>query len=173
VVKNRYIATNYNLMRRSREDTIHQHFARFLKYQFPKCLFNTDLAGVPMYGVMAKKASQYRSGNGFPDIMIFEPRLGYGGLFIELKKDNERLVLVKDGQVRNRGEWKNDHVATQAKRIQEFNDRDYLATFAIGYDHAQAIASIYLRALTDSMPRLENILIQTAKQALNWQEYEQ
>jgi hypothetical protein len=74
----------------------HSMICKWLKTNHPKVMFNTDMSGVKLSVGMAVKAKTLRSHNGFPDLFIIEPRNGYNGLFIELKKTGEKLVM-KDG----------------------------------------------------------------------------
>lgn len=59
--------------------------ANYLKYKHPQALFTIAPSGMKLpIGVAKKmKAMGYRAGT--PDMMIFEPRGQYNGLFLELK----------------------------------------------------------------------------------------
>jgi hypothetical protein len=85
----------------------------------------------------AKKVSALRSSKGWPDIFIPEPRGRYHGLYIELKKDGEKL-FKKDGKTPI-----SDHVAEQFELIDKLTDRGYSAGFAIGFDKAKKVIDHY------------------------------
>ena len=77
--------------------------------------------------------------NGFktPDLIIFEPRGKYHGLFIELK--------VKSPFKQNGELLKNDHLEGQQKTINDLIERGYYATFATGFDEAIEIIKKYMQ----------------------------
>lgn len=68
----------------------HLAVCKYLIYQYPKVIFLTNLEGWLPLG-MNKFSKQLRSGNGLPDIIIFERKNEYIGLCIELKADNVKL----------------------------------------------------------------------------------
>jgi hypothetical protein len=86
----------------------------------------------------AKLLKKMRSGAGLPDIMIFEPRKSYYGLFLEVKRDNF-AVYKKDG-----GIVSNAHIQEQEEVIHRLSQKGYLATFVRGFEDAKAILDYYL-----------------------------
>lgn len=119
------------------EKSEHQAVCNYIRYQYPDVLFNTDLSGIKMSMGQAMQIKPLRSGKGFPDIMIFEPRAGKHGLFIELKREGEKL-FKKDGKL------KSEHLEEQAAMIANLNERGYYATFCIGLDEAKSVIDWYL-----------------------------
>ncbi|MDQ3048395.1 MAG: hypothetical protein M3R27_12670, partial [Bacteroidota bacterium] len=101
-------------------------------------MFNTDMSGVRLSVGMAVKAKSLRSHNGFPDLFIIERRGEYSGLFIELKKTGEKL-LMRDGITP-----KSDHIAEQFVVKHELKQRGYACEFAIGFEEAQKLINDYL-----------------------------
>lgn len=120
------------------EKSEHLAVCNYIHYQYPDVLFNTDLSGIKMTQGQAIQTKPLRSGKGYPDIMIFEPRAGKHGLFIELKRTGE--VLFKKN-----GVLKTEHLEEQAAMIAKLNERGYYATFCIGYDEAVGIIDWYLK----------------------------
>lgn len=120
------------------EKSEHLAVCNYIRYQYPNVLFNTDLSGIKMTMGQAIQTKSLRSGKGFPDIMIFEPRAGKHGLFIELKKTGEKIF--KKG-----GEFKSEHLEEQAAMIAKLNERGYYATFCTGFDEAISIINWYLK----------------------------
>ena len=57
-----------------KEDKLHKSICDYIKLQYPKVIFNTDLSGIKLSIGMAKKVKGLRSSNSFPDITIYEPR---------------------------------------------------------------------------------------------------
>jgi len=94
-------------------------------------LYTSDMSGVFIKGYKTKKkAAALRRRKGVPDLMIFEPRGEYKGLFIELKAEGT-TVFKKDGEIVS-----NKHFKEQYEYITMLNDRGYYATFASGIDEA-------------------------------------
>jgi hypothetical protein len=58
---------------------------QWLKTAYPKALFTIAPNGMKLSIGSAVKLKRMGYSKGTPDIMIFEPRHGYHGLFIELK----------------------------------------------------------------------------------------
>jgi hypothetical protein len=120
------------------EKSEHLAVCNYIRYQYPDVLFNTDLSGIKMSMGQAMQIKPLRSGKGYPDIMIFEPRAGKHGLFIELKRTGEK-IFNKSGQ------YKTEHLEEQAEMIKKLNERGYYATFCIGADEAISIINWYLK----------------------------
>ena len=119
------------------EKSEHAAVCNYIRFQYPDVLFNTDLSGIKTTIGQAMQLKQLRSSKGFPDIMIFEPRAGKHGLFIELKRTGEKIF--------NRsGVYKTEHLEEQAAMIAKLNERGYYATFCIGADEAINIIDWYL-----------------------------
>ena len=102
-------------------------------------MFNTDLSGVRLTTGQAIRAKALRSSRAWPDLFIPEPRKGHYGLFIELKREGERLY-TKDGRPAS------DHIKAQDGMIQELRSRGYMAVFACGFDQARGIIDNYFKA---------------------------
>jgi hypothetical protein len=116
----------------------HSLVCKWLKQVHPGVMFNTDMSGIRLSVGMAVKAKTLRSHNGFPDLFIIEKRGEYAGLFIELKRTGEKL-LMKDGTTPI-----SDHVAEQFAVKLELQRRGFKCEFAIGYEMAQNIINEYL-----------------------------
>lgn len=121
----------------SSEKSLHKAVCDYLRCQYPKVIFNTDLSGIKLTKGQAIQTKSLRSGKGFPDIMIFEPRAGKHGLFIELKREGEK-IFKKDSRL------KSEHLEEQAAMIAKLNERGYYATFCIGMDEAIKVIDWYL-----------------------------
>lgn len=124
-------------MRNNEEAKIQIALCNYIRMRYPNVIFNCDLSGVNLSMSAAKQAKLMRSSKGFPDMVIYEPRMEYKGLFIELKKDCEKL-LKKDGS------FLNEHIFEQYNMILELNKRGYLAMFCIGFDKAKDAIDQYL-----------------------------
>lgn len=121
-----------------REEALHAAVCRYIKYQYPNVLFNTDLSGVRLTPGLAGKVKHLRSGKGYPDLVIYEPRGEYHGLFIELKAEGERIW-------KRNGDPSNPHIAQQETTMNALRARGYACAFCIGIDQAIEEINTYLR----------------------------
>lgn len=121
------------------ERTLHRGVCDYLRYRWPGTMFNTDLSGATkLTKGQAGAMKNLRSQRGYPDLVIYEPRAGYHGLFIELKKEGTRLYKIN-------GEPATEHIAEQMECLLELRSRGYKAEFAVGFDQAQEIIDNYLK----------------------------
>lgn len=121
----------------AKEYDVYKALATYLRVQYPNALFHFDMAGVATSfaaGAMNKAIQKRR---GFPDFQLLEPRHGYVGLILEIKRNGERLKK-KDGA------WADQHVAEQAEWLDDLCGRRYYACFAIGFDECKQIIDKYL-----------------------------
>jgi hypothetical protein len=73
--------------------------SRYLSYQYPDVFFMSDtVASIKLTQAQASRNKKIQK-NGFktPDLLIFEPRKGYSGLFIELKIETP---YKKNGEIK-------------------------------------------------------------------------
>ena len=120
------------------EENLQIAVCNYLRAQYPKVLFNSDLSGIKLTMGQAVKAKKLRSSKGFPDLVIYEPRGNYHALFLELKREGEKILNKK-------GDLKTDHLKEQDEVISKLCVKDYLACFAIGFDEAKRIIDMYLK----------------------------
>lgn len=140
------------------EAQLQQQVADYLRLQYPDVLFHSDYgSGVKLTPKQA--AIQKRQNGGrraWPDMFIAEysnyvrlvGRNDYWnsqlqewdicfGLFLELKKDGTRLK-------KKNGDWATEHIAEQAKTLEDLRARGYCAEFAVGFEEAKKIIDEYL-----------------------------
>ena len=120
------------------EENLQIAVCNYLRAQYPKVLFNSDLSGIKLTMGQAVKAKKLRSSKGFPDLVIYEPRGNYHALFLELKREGEKILNKK-------GDLKTDHLKEQEEVIQKLCVKGYLACFAVGFDEAKKIIDLYLK----------------------------
>lgn len=121
-----------------KESELQTKVADYLRLQYPNVVFHSDYgSGVKLtvrQATIQKRQNGFR--RGWPDMFIAEKSALangvtlFSGLFLELKRENTRLK-------KRNGEWASDHIAEQAKIIEQLNERGYLATFAVGFDEAK------------------------------------
>lgn len=156
------------------EHQLYEKVARYLQIHYPDVIYRFDLAADLKLTVgQASKHKRLHPKRGYPDLFIAEPkhiwdtnkslgvRIGFAddgetqlysqivaGLFIELKKDGEKLLagpraknrfLSIDGK-----EYKTEHLKEQADVIYKLNQRGYIASFAVGFEEAKKIIDDYL-----------------------------
>jgi len=128
------------------EKTLHKQVCTYLKYQYPNVIFSSDLSGSGRLSIGAAKAlKKIRSGKGFPDLQIMEPRNGKCGLFIELKKENTELLKAHPVDSEGNVNYATPHIKEQAEMLQKLSERGYMAVFGIGFDDCIAIINSYLK----------------------------
>lgn len=133
------------------EAQLQEQVAQYIRLQYPAVLFHSDFgSGIKMTKGQAIKQKRQNGGiRGWPDMLIAEPaprcidgswNYEWHGLFIELKKEGTRLR-------KKNGDFASEHIAEQAKMLQELYKRGYLAQFAVGFDEAKEIIDEYLGVL--------------------------
>jgi hypothetical protein len=121
------------------EKSLHRAVCDYIRLQYPSVLFNSDLAGSMRLTIgQAVAIKALRSGRGFPDIAIYEPRGKWHGLFLELKKEGEQVINKK-------GFPSTPHIAEQFLIIERLRLKDYCAGFAVGFDDAKKQIDNYIK----------------------------
>jgi hypothetical protein len=120
------------------EEQIHTQVCGYLTQCYPDVIYTSDLSGLYVSKYQAKKISNWKSCRGIPDLLIFEPRGGYYGLLLELKKDGTR-VLKKDGTIPA-----DRHLQEQWRVLNLLEDKGYCTAFGVGYEGAKDIIDKYM-----------------------------
>ncbi len=120
------------------EAELHKNICEYIRMQYPHVMFNVDMSGIKLTKGQAKKVSVLRSSKGWLDIWIPEPKKSYHGLYIELKREGEK-IYKKDGVTPI-----SQHIADQIKMMKELYLRGYQVYFAIGFDEAKILIDTYL-----------------------------
>jgi hypothetical protein len=121
-----------------KEVEVHLAICDYIKAKYPYTIFTSESSGIRVFWKQAKMMKRMRSSAGLPDIMIFEPRKSYYGLFLEVKRENF-AVYKKDG-----GIVSNQHIQEQEQMLYRLKQRGYMAEFVRGFDDAKAIIDYYL-----------------------------
>jgi hypothetical protein len=121
------------------EKSLHKAVCQYIRYQYPGTLFNSDLAGATKLTIgQATAMKSLRSDRGFPDICIYEARNGWHALFIELKREGEKVTNKK-------GFPATPHIAEQFLIIERLKSKGYYACFGIGFEDAKKKIDEYLK----------------------------
>lgn len=120
-----------------RELDVHSAVCKYLKLK--QLMFISDFgAGIKLSKGMAMRQKMQKSDHDWPDVFVAEPRAGFHGLFIELKRDKDSLYN-KDGSM-----IKSQHLTDQLACINALNEKGYYARFACGTDEAVQLVEKYL-----------------------------
>ena len=128
-----------------KEEKIQLQVCDYLRNTYPDLIWFCDLAsGLKLPIWIAAKNKQMRSSRGLPDLFIAKPmsdkfidKVGYNGLFIELKKDGIRL---KNGSLPT-----NEHHAEQEAILVKLRALGYRAEFSCGYEESVKLIDEYLK----------------------------
>lgn len=134
---------------RLEEDT-HREICNYTKLTYPDVIFHSDGSGLKLPMGLAKKYAALKSSRAIPDFFLAEPRGGYAGLYLEIKREGE-VIFKQDGSLRKKitknprtGE-EYDHLYEQAKMLDRLMHKGYQAQFVIGVRMATDVIDEYLR----------------------------
>jgi hypothetical protein len=127
------------IMKSKQEEIIHTQICDFLNLQYPNVIFTSDASGVFVGKYRAIIMSKQRSKHKIPDLLIFEPKGGYFGLFIEVKAKASDIFL-KDRKTLK----KSEHLEAQLDTLNKLISRGYAAKFGVGLDHCISIIDKYM-----------------------------
>lgn len=129
------------------EKQLHEAVADYIRMQYPKTKYKTDLSGIYLGGKwsLMNFVKRTTSSPGFPDLVIYEvkrfdplPAIQYHGLAIELKAEGNS-PFKKDGTLKS-----DPHLKEQQEWLDHFTSIGFKSTFAIGFDEAKRIVDEYL-----------------------------
>ena len=118
------------------EKQITKEVCKFIKLRYPNVIFTVDTSGIRLTIGQATQMKSLRSGRGIPDLLIFEPRGNYKGLFIEIKKDSP---YKKNGELK-----KDKHLEEQSEMLCRLNRKGYVAFFCAGVDECLIAIKDYM-----------------------------
>lgn len=125
-------------MKRQPEFQLQKQVCKYLKLQYKDVLFLSDtIASVKLTAVQAERNAMIQK-RGFktPDLIIFEARRGFHGLFIELKI---KSPYKKDGEI-----FTNEHLQGQEATIKTLRDKGFYADFKWTFQDAKDLIDWYL-----------------------------
>lgn len=121
------------------EYELQKQVCRYLDLQYPKAMYMSDtIASVKLTMPQNRRNSAIQK-KGFkcPDLLIFEPRGGYFGLFIELKVNSPFKL---NGEL-----YADNHLEGQQKTIDDLNEKGYYACFSWGFEMTKKIIDDYMK----------------------------
>jgi len=121
-----------------KEESLQIAVSKYLRLVYPNVMFTSESSGIRLTMGQAIKAKKQRSQRGLPDMLIFEPRGGYFGLMLELKRDGES-PFKRNGKLKA-----GLHLSEQYEAIKKLNFNGYRSFFAVGFDQAREIIDHYM-----------------------------
>ena len=120
------------------ESDLQIQVAEYIRLQYPDVLFHSDYgSGIRLTPGQAVRQKRQNGGRrAWPDIFVAEPRDGYAGLFIELKREKTRIT-------KKNGDWASMHIMEQAEMLKMLLKRGYKAQFAVGFAEAKELIDDY------------------------------
>ena len=99
-----------------------------IRDRYPSVIFRSDFSsGMRMSIGMARRHKALQSSRAFPDLFIIEPRHGFYGMFIELKRVDNKIYKL-DGTLR-----KDKHLEEQMLMLERLQEKGFHTTFGEGY----------------------------------------
>ena len=127
-----------NMAKQQKEYTLQKQVCQYISLQYPSVMFMSDTVAsvsLTMPQVVRNKAVQ-KEGFKCPDLIIFEPKAGHHGLFLELKAESP---YKKDGSL-----YSNEHLAGQNETIKKLINKGYYACFVWDFIMAKNIIDKYM-----------------------------
>ena len=120
------------------EFELQKAICRWLNVQYPKVLYLSDTIASVKLTIPQQNRNKLIQKNGFktPDLLIFEPNKEFKGLFIELKV---KSPFKKDGTL-----FKDEHLESQQKTINELKEKGYHACFSWSLEMTLDIINRYM-----------------------------
>lgn len=120
------------------ETNLHIRIAYYIRHNYPDVIFTSESSGIKLTIGQAVLQKKMRSGRALPDLMLFEPRRGYNGMFLEIKKDGVN-IYKKNGEIK-----RDKHLQEQEEVLAKLTEKGYFAKFVVGYENAIALIDYYL-----------------------------
>lgn len=121
------------------ESEISQMVSSYLQIQYPTVIFRFDLgADLKLTIGQAVRNKKINNRRGYPDLFIAEPKGGYAGMYLELKKDYQ-TVFKQDGTLR-----KDEHLKEQKDMLEQLENKGYYANWGLGFESARKQIKEYL-----------------------------
>lgn len=123
----------------ARERDLLMQVVQYLQLQYPRAIYRVDIAADLKLSIgQASRHKRLHPRRGFPDLAIFVPMNGKAGLFVELKREGER-VRLRSGELS-----KDPHIQEQAAMHDDLRRQGYACDFAVGFDAAKKLVDDYL-----------------------------
>ena len=131
------------------EENLQRAVCSYIRNHYPHVIFRSDYSsGLHLTVNQARINKSLQSGRSFPDLFLYEPRGGYAGLAIELKKDKTAIIVTTGPR---KGHLvANPHIQEQYLMLKDLKRRGYKAEFGIGYDATIRIIDEYMGVMENT-----------------------
>lgn len=123
----------------------------YLLEHYPSVIFRSDLGGIRLPPGLANKVKKLSRGSKsrgekvpYPDFFIAEPRLGWCGLYIELKRTTSQYAIGKNPKLLVL-KSSDKHITEQAQMLRDLRAKKYCAEFAGGWANIRSLVNWYLK----------------------------
>tara|TARA_R100000541_G_C1866368_1_gene80095 strand:- start:174 stop:572 length:399 start_codon:yes stop_codon:yes gene_type:complete len=120
------------------ETKVQLDLSEYIKDKYPDIIFTSESSGIKLTMGQSMVAKRCRSSRGLPDMWVMQPKKGYNGCFLELKKEDVK-IFKKDGFYIS-----NDHIREQEEVQYRLRQKGYYCEFAVGLNEAKKILDWYL-----------------------------
>ena len=120
------------------EERLHMAICRYLMYQYPNTYFMSDASGIRLPMGLAVKFKKMHSTDAQLDLVILEPKGGFSGLILEIKKSEDEIKL------KNGGYRKNKHLQDQLKTKSLLQEKGYSVRFVWNLEMVKIILNNYM-----------------------------
>lgn len=119
------------------EFELQKQVCKWISFQYPKALFLSDTIASVKLTIPQQNRNKVIQKENFktPDLLIFEPKGPFSGLFIELKV---KSPFKKNGEI-----LKDEHLEAQLKTINELKEKGYYACFSWSFEMTISIINQY------------------------------
>ncbi len=128
-------------MKKQPEYALQTQVCNYLKIKYKEVLFMSDtVASLKLTQAQAIRNKAIQKPNfKTPDLLIFQPKKQYHGMFLELKV---ATPFLKDGLTP-----KTEHIAGQLKTIKDLRYIGYYANFGVGFEDCKKQIDSYLQTI--------------------------
>ncbi len=136
--------------KKSKEEAkLSYQIAAYLNIQYPDVVFRFDIAAdiKLTMGQASIVKSKLKHRRGYHDLTILEPKGGYNGLLIELKKSRDEVYLKGCNTLRKKWNSKtqSDHNVEQSEHLSRMGRKGYLAEYGFGFLGTKNLIDNYMK----------------------------
>ena len=110
----------FSIIEPAKEIQLQKMVTTYLQLYYKGISFRNDLAGNNISKAQSGIAKSINERKGWPDFEIFVPRLGFGGLHIEFKKEGTNLIQRKDAKKAKVAYYKRKNEVSLVKQGKRF-----------------------------------------------------
>ena len=117
---------------------------------YPDVIYHSDGSGLRLPIGLAIKYGKLKSGRGIPDLFIAEPKGAYAGLYLEIKREDEKVfkpdgTLYSAKKTNPKTKEVTDHLVEQAIMLDRLKHKGYATYFGIGFKMCADLIDDYMK----------------------------